>query len=395
MASYELIVNSGSASKKYGLSTKGVLLASAHLEHSTGGLEFSISIGDKKRVHTITADQKTEAPLIFISQCVKHGLLNGVAEVTRVLFRIVAPSSHFASHKVITTATKVRLRSLEALAVSHIRPILEDIEDIEKMFVGRALVGISDSAYHRTMPEIARTYALDPELAATHDVYRFGYHGLSVAGIVRELYANKRAQERMIVIHVGGGVSVTAVRDGLSVETSMGFMPLTGVPMATRAFDLDVGGFIQLMLHSGEGTERLIRRLYHESGLINYANIGHGGFKELLVASKVGNHNATQALSKYSYHMRKEIAAQVAVLGGVDMIILTGTALSRSPRLRQMTLDGLKHLGIQLDMDKNREPETEGVISVENSSIIEILGTREMNEMASIVEEMSFYTIPN
>jgi acetate kinase len=343
------------------------------------------------RINELQPSRRNEAPVLFISQCVQAGLLDGMQDIKSILFRVVAPSSYFASHKKLTKASIARLRSLEVLAVSHIRPVLEDIEEMQKVFENREMYSISDSAFHRTMPEIARTFSIDPEFAVTHDVYRFGYHGLSVEGIVHFLQERGNPPSRLLVVHVGGGSSVTAVLDGLSMETSMGFMPLTGSPMATRAHDLDVGGFVQILLHSGESTEKILKRLYHDSGLVNYANIGHGGMREILIAAKVGNHAAALALSKYSYHMRKEIAAQIAVLGGIDMIVLTGTAMERSARLRTLTLDGLRHLGVLLDESKNAEVNAgEGIVSKEGTGpIVEVIETKEMNQMAEIGQNLS------
>ncbi|MDP3989330.1 MAG: hypothetical protein Q8P93_03795 [bacterium] len=389
MASYQLIVNSGSASKKYALAKDGAVIALGHLEHMPRGFMFTISVLGKERQQDIAPDRRAFAPLIFIETCIRQGLISSIEEVQAIVFRIVAPGTHFQSHRELSPGTLERLKALEVLSPAHIRATLEDIEDVSKQFPGRRLLSASDSAFHSTIPSIAREYALDPEFAATYDIYRNGYHGLSTASIVSKLRNRGAVPERLIVIHVGGGISVTAVEKGISIETSMGFLPLTGVPMATRAGDLDAGALLALLERSSDEPERLIRRLYHESGLVNYANLGHGGIKELLVASKVGNHEATHALAKYSYHLRKEIASAVAVLSGVDAVLLTGTALLRSPRLRMLTISGLGHISLVIDPRRNEECGSgEGVLSGESGTLIEVVRTHEMDEMARIGHEL-------
>jgi len=391
MATYQLIVNSGSTSKKYALACQGRVLARAHLERTyAGGYQFVVTVDEREYIQEIAPELRKKASVIFLETCVRLKVLLSTDEVKTIAFRIVAPGTYFTQHRVLGLGMLERLRGVCALAPAHIRVTLEDIEEVAEGLPKRKLLGISDSAFHTTMPAVSRHYALDPEFAATYDVYRFGYHGLSAAGITYMLKRNNTLPKRLVVVHVGGGVSVTAVEEGKSVDTSMGFLPLTGVPMATRAGDLDAGALFGLLARTGESTEQLLRRLYHDSGLVQYANLGTGGFKDILIAAKVGNTQAAQALSKYSYHLRKELAAAVAVLGGVDTVVLTGTALVRSPRLRAHTIDGLSFLGIILDAQKNELCGSgEGRIEASDRVPIYVIQTREMEEMARVAIELN------
>jgi len=239
------------------------------------------------------------------------------------------------------------------------------------------------------MPPKARTYTILKSDAELYDIYRFGYHGLSVSSVVRKIHPLIGMEpDRMIVCHIGSGTSVTAVKQGKSVETTMGFSPTSGLPMSSRAGDIDGSALVELMRAKNLKTMDAGVYLNTNGGLA--ALSGESDIRVLLDKKSQNDPGATLALEVFAYHLQRAIAGQTVALGGLDVLVLTATASVRSPELRSLVLNGLKHLGIEISPDRNEVLlGKDGVISLRNSPVkVVVMRTDEMGEMALVPNQV-------
>jgi acetate kinase len=263
-----------------------------------------------------------------------------------VAHRVVHGGAAHVRPLILDDAAEAELRELIDLAPLHNGPALRGIDEARSALPLVPHVAVFDTAFHATLPAVAATYALPHELREGLGIRRFGFHGLSVAWAAERVTA-----ARLAVCHLGGGSSVTAVRDGASVDTSMGFTPLEGVPMATRAGSVDPGALLHV-LRSGWDVETLDRLLEHESGLAALAGRG-GRHADLEAAAAAGDATAAFALDLYAYRVAATVAAMTVPLGGLDALVFTGGIGEGSAATRAAIAGRLAHLGVELDADAN------------------------------------------
>jgi acetate kinase len=269
------------------------------------------------------------------------------ADADAVAHRVVHGGDHTAPLP-LDDAAADELARLVDLAPLHNRPALDAIAAARAALPGVPHVAVFDTAFHANLPEVARTYAVAEELRERLGIRRYGFHGLSVAWAAEQVPA-----ARLVVCHLGGGSSVTAVRDGFSVDTSMGFTPLEGVPMATRSGSVDPGALLHAM-RAGYDAEALDRLLERESGLAALGGHG-GGHRELERAAAAGDVRALFALDLYAYRVATTIGAMAVALGGLDALVFTGGIGERSPGTRAAIAERLGHLGVVVDASRNAE----------------------------------------
>jgi acetate kinase len=217
-------------------------------------------------------------------------------------------------------------------------------------------VAVFDTAFHRTLPEVAWHYALPAEVGADSELRRYGFHGIAHR-FVAEWLLGRRGRDavgtRLILCHIGGGASVCAVRDGKSVDISMGLTPLEGLVMSTRSGDVDPGLVLHLIRRQGMTADEVLELLSKRSGLLGLSGRS-GDIRELEPAAANGDARAALALDVQAYRVRKYIGAYAAALGGVDAIALSGALAENSAAMRARVLGGLEFLGIRLDATRNR-----------------------------------------
>jgi len=259
--------------------------------------------------------------------------LDGAPPVDAVGHRLVHGGPRFADPVAIDDEVVGELEALVELAPLHMAPALEGIREARYRLPEATHVAVFDTAFHRTLPEVARTYAL-PARYRDRGVRRYGFHGLSV-----QWAAEQVPVPRLVVCHLGGGASVTAVLEGRSVDTTMGLTPLEGVPMSTRAGSVDPGALLYLLRH-GETLADLDHALEHEAGLTGLA--GTGDVKALLVDSSPA---ARLALDLYAYRIAQAVAAMTVALGGLDALVFTGGVGEHAGPVREAILSRLGHLG--------------------------------------------------
>ena len=279
--------------------------------------------------------------------------------------RIVHGGTRYVEPVVVDERVEAGLRALTELAPLHQPASLAALDAVTEALPGVPAVACFDTAFHATMPAAAATYAL-PE--RWRELRRYGFHGLSHA------YASRRADARRVVVcHLGAGASLCAVRDGRSVDTTMGFTPLEGLVMATRSGSVDPG--LLLWLAEREPLDAIAHALEHESGLLGLA--GTADMREVLASED------TLALDVYVHRLVAGIAAMVASLGGLDALVFTGGVGEHAPAIRERAVAGLGFLGVELDADANAQATTDADITGAGSSAhVLVVTAREDLEIA-------------
>ncbi len=264
----------------------------------------------------------------------------------------MSPSSYFQTTRLLDDSTLKKLAKLEPRASLHINASLQEAHMLKSYFSGASLIGISDSAFHHTIPEYARNYAIPPATADKFDIKRFGYHGLSVEATVQTLKSADKLPLKLIVCHLGSGASVTAVKTGKSIDTSMGYSPLEGLIMSTRSGSIDIIAAQAIQDELKLSNKKLQDYLNHECGLLGVSGLS-SDIRTLLSLESEGDARAKVALDMYVYRIRQTIGQMAASLGGVDALVFTGGVGERSAPIRQRITSKLHYLGLVLDQKTN------------------------------------------
>ncbi|MEO5734853.1 MAG: acetate/propionate family kinase [Rubrivivax sp.] len=269
-------------------------------------------------------------------------------EIIAVGHRVVLGGTRFDAPVLIDDDVLDYLDSLAAMEPSHQRCNVAGARASAEAFPGRPQVACFDNSFHRTMPEVARTYAL-PKDVRDAGVRHWGYHGISYDYISRQMPAFAPTARRVIVAHLGGGASLCALLDGRSVETSMGFSALSGLPMATRSGDVPPGALFYLLRSKRFDDASLEKMLYERSGLLGLSGISG----DMRVLQESADPRAAAAIEHFVYAMTKTIGAYSAVLGGLDALVFTGGIGENSAPLRAALCGTLASLGVQSDGPAN------------------------------------------
>jgi acetate kinase len=270
------------------------------------------------------------------------------SEVSAVGHRVVHGGRDLVEPTVIDDAVREAIAGLESLAPLHNAPALVGFDAAARAFPDIPQVAVFDTAFHSTMPVEASTYALPRDWREKWGIRRFGFHGLSVQWCAERAHALLgRSQLRLVVCHLGGGCSVTAVRDGRSVDTTMGFSPLEGVPMATRSGSIDPGALLYLQRERRLSVDELDRALNEDSGLLGLSALS-GDVRDLEAAA-VEQEAARVALAVYTYRIAVAVASMTASLGGLDALAFTAGVGEHSAGVRRAVCARLGFLNVELD----------------------------------------------
>ncbi len=274
-----------------------------------------------------------------------------------VAHRVVHGGSRFVEPVLLDEAVEKEIVALESIAPLHNRPALQGLRQAREAFPEAPHVAVFDTAFHRTIPPEAFTYALPAEWRENWGIRRFGFHGLSVE------WATRRAREllgrdgvrRLVVCHLGGGCSVTAVKEGRSVDTTMGFSPLEGIPMTTRSGSVDPAIVSYVMRVHGLTAGAVDHALNFESGVEGLAP-GQDGMRAAEDAAIEGDERAELAVGVFVQRLSGAIAAMAVAAGGIDALAFTGGIGEHSAHVRERTCARLSFLGVSLDRDSNASP---------------------------------------
>ena len=263
---------------------------------------------------------------------------HGVPRPVAVGHRIVHGGPQVREHRILTPLVLEQLRAAAVFAPLHVPTALTVMEEVQQRVPGISQVVCLDTAFHRKMPDVAKTYALPVEIRRL-GVERYGFHGLSIESVLAQL---KPVPERTVVAHLGNGSSITAIRDGVSVDTTMGLTPAGGVMMGTRCGDLDPGILVFLMRNGFTSADELETVLNRKSGLLGVSEESED-VRELLSARN-SDARADLALRMFCYQARKAIASMTAALGGLDLLVFTGGIGEHAAGLRDEICSGLSFL---------------------------------------------------
>jgi acetate kinase len=289
-------------------------------------------------------------------------------EIDGVGHRVVHGGEDFSESVLIDDDVLATLRRLSDLAPLHNPPNLMGIEVCREMLPETPMVAVFDTAAHQTMPPKAHLYGLPTDLHRRHGIRKYGFHGTShlyVAGEAARRLGRPLEDLRIITCHLGNGCSITAFREGRSVDTSMGFTPLEGLVMGTRCGDLDPAVVLYLVRDLGMSPEEVDNLLNTESGLKGLC--GRRDMRDILEQSRQGDESARTALEVFVYRIQKYIGAYTAALGGVDAIVFTAGIGENSSDIRERVLRPFGYLGLAVDADANRQGRT--IFSSEGSAV--------------------------
>lgn len=372
-----LVINAGSSSLKYQLLNPETqeVLAKGLCERIGIDGKFTYKPTGKEAIKEADVAMPTHSEAI---QAVLNALVdpaNGVVasmkEIDAVGHRVVHGGEKFAKSVLITDEVMAAIEECNPLAPLHNPANIIGIQACQKLMPGTPMVAVFDTAFHQTMPAVAYTYALPHEYYTEDKVRRYGFHGTShkyVAGRAAAMLGKPVEELKLISCHLGNGSSVTAIKNGESVDTSMGFTPLAGLPMGTRAGDLDAGIMEYLMKKHNMSIEEMLNVLNKKSGVQGVSGVS-SDFRDLEDAAKEGNKQAELALDVFSYSVKKLIGAYAAAMGGVDAVIFTAGIGENGVSTRRDCVKGLEFMGIKMDEEKNNVRGKETDVSAEGATV--------------------------
>ncbi|MEK5476651.1 acetate kinase [Paenibacillus sp. FSL R5-0407] len=357
-----LVINAGSSSLKYQLYdmtdesvlAKGLVerigMDSSILTHKPTGKEEVTEVSDILE-HT-TAIRKVLEKLVDK----EHGVLASIDEIDAVGHRVVHGGEAFKGSALITGEAKSEIRRLFDLAPLHNPACMMGIQAAEANLPNVPQTVVFDTAFHQTMPEKAYLYAIPKVLYKKHKVRRYGFHGTSheyVSKTAAEFLERKIEDLKIITCHIGNGASLTAVMDGVSVDTSMGMTPLEGLIMGTRSGDLDPA-IVPFVMNKEELTINEVNSMLNKhSGLLAISG-SSSDMRDITDGMAEGEPNATLAFEMYEYRLRKYIGSYAAAMNGVDVIVFTAGVGENSAIVREKVCENLTYLGVEIDKELNK-----------------------------------------
>ena len=371
-----LVINCGSSSLKYQLidSRSEEVLASGLCERIgiDGRMTHTPSSGNTVVKNDPLPDHGAAIQAVLSALTDKaHGVISSLGEIGAVGHRLVHGGEKFAASVIINDEVIAEVEACNDLAPLHNPANLIGVRACRQIMPDVPMVGVFDTAFHQTMPPKAYLYGIPHQYYQEHKVRRYGFHGTShnyVSQRVHHLAELDPDNSRVIVCHLGNGASVTAVKNGKSVDTSMGLTPLEGLIMGTRSGDLDPGVIEYIAKKEHLTLEEVLKVLNKESGVLGLSGVS-SDFRDLTEAMEQGNEQAAVAVEAFCYRVAKHIGAYTAALNGVDAIVFTAGIGENAAHIRSMICDYLGFLGITIDEEKNAVRGKETEISTPDSKV--------------------------
>ncbi|WP_302063894.1 acetate/propionate family kinase [uncultured Muribaculum sp.] len=373
-----LVLNCGSSSVKYKLinvDDKKTLAEGGVEKIGIPGsfLKFRLPDGSKKVIEEVIPDhRKAIMDILNILTDPTYGCISSFKEIDAVGHRVVHGGEKFNKSVLINDEVIEKIKECYDVAPLHNPVNMAGIDAITELMPGVPQVAVFDTAFHQTMPAEAYMYALPYEIYTKYSVRRFGFHGTShryVARRVCDFLGVPYENQRIITCHIGNGGSITAVKDGKSIDTSMGLTPVEGLMMGTRVGDVDPGALTFIMDKEHLDTKQLSNLINKKSGVLGISGIS-SDMRDIDAAIAEGNERAKIALDMYIYRIIKYIGAYTAVLNGVDIIVFTGGVGENQQPLRKAVCEHLSYLGVKIDDAVNASSRgEEKVISAADSKV--------------------------
>jgi len=374
-----LVLNCGSSSIKFQLYDMEEVSTLAKGIAEKVGMQGSFvklekDNGEKVRFEGEILDHQTGIEYILgIITSKKHGCIKNLDAIDAVGHRIVNGGEKFNNSVLITDEVQSEVEKYIDLAPLHNPANLKGVNAIKMLMPGKPQVAVFDTAFHQTLPKFAFMYAIPYSLYKKYGIRKYGYHGTSHYYISRracEILKVDIKKQKIITVHLGNGASMTAVKYGKSVDTSMGFTPIEGLIMGTRSGDLDIGVLTYIMDKEEIGISQVGTLANKQSGMLGITGISSDMREIEHAAFGDKNDRAILGLEMYHYRVKKYIGAYAAAMGGVDIIVFAGGIGENSPETREEVCNGLEFLGVELNKEKNHGLRgKEAVISHENAKV--------------------------
>lgn len=357
-----LIINCGSSSLKY------KLIDMANEKDIIEGIVERIGLDQSRLVQKNELREKyilekeikdhKEAIDIVLNTLVdpKVGVIKSIDEITAVGHRVVHGGERYSSSIIINEEVIKYLEECSKLAPLHNPANIIGIRACQSLMPNKEMVAVFDTAFHGTLPEKAYIYAIDYDLYKDHKIRKYGFHGTShkyVSHKVAEAMGKDIKDLKIITCHLGNGASISAIKGGQCIDTTMGFTPLAGIPMGTRSGNIDPSIIPFLVEECGYTIEEVSESLNKKSGVLGISGVS-SDFRDIEDAASKGDKRAQLALDIFHYRIRAEIGSFIVNMGGVDVIVFTAGVGENSPETREECLKDLEFLGLTLDREKNK-----------------------------------------
>ena len=372
-----MVLNCGSSSIKYKLydMKDESVLAQGGVERigiDNAFINVKLPNGEKKKIMRDLPTHKEGVALVFeVLLDPEIGAIKSLDEIDAVGHRIVQGGDLYEKSVIVDESVEKGIESLCDLAPVHNAGHLKGIRAVDKLMPNTPQVCVFDNAFHSTMPDYAYLYAIPYELYEKYHVRRYGFHGTShryVSQRVCEFLGRDINTQRIITCHIGNGASVSAVKFGKCVDTSMGLTPLAGVMMGSRSGDIDPSAVTFLMEKLNMQPQEMADFLNKKSGVLGITGIS-SDMREIESAAAEGNERAKLALNMYNYRIKKYIGAYAAAMGGVDIIVWTAGVGENQVGTRLEACSGLEFLGVKMDVEANKVRGEEAIISTPDSKV--------------------------
>ena len=355
-----LVINSGSSSLKYQLidmQTEEVIakgtcerigIEGSKLTHKANGTESVIC--QPMPDHTVAV-----ALVLNALTNKETGVISSMSDIDAVGHRAVASGEVFTKPVLVTDDSIAKFEALSDLAPLHNPAALIGVKACKAAMPNTPMALVFDTSFHFTMPDYAYMYAIDYDTYAKYSIRRYGFHGTSHKFVSQEAakYLGKNIEDlKIVTCHLGNGSSITAVKGGKSIDTSMGFTPLAGVPMGTRSGDIDCAAAEYIAKKENMSLSEVMTYLNKKCGVAGISGVS-SDFRDLTAATDNGNKRAKLALDMFSYSCKKYVGAYAAAMNGVDCIVFTAGVGENTPCVREAICEDMQYLGLEIDKEKN------------------------------------------
>ena len=371
-----LVLNSGSSSLKYQLidMTNEEVIAKGNFERIGQNNSFlTHKIGEDKHVLEHPVKNHEEAIKFVLEQLMnaEYAVISDINEIDAVGHRIVHGGEHFTHSVIVDENVVEEIKKAAALAPLHNKAAVAGIEACQHLMPGKPMVTVFDTAFHQTMPDYAYIYAVPYEYYEKYGVRRYGAHGTShryVSDRAAELMGGLTPETKIVTCHLGQGASISAVKGGKCVDTSMGLTPLAGIPMGTRSGDIDPAIVKFIMDNEHVSIEEMDTILNKKSGVFGVSGISPDS-RDIEAAAAEGNKRAKLALAIQNYAIAEHIAKYAVPMQGIDAIVFTAGIGENEKNTREAVCNHLKYMGIEIDEELNKSRGKEVELSTKNSKI--------------------------
>lgn len=383
-----LIINSGSSSLKFQLieMPSEKVLASGLVERIG---QASGKIHYKSEAFSTSEEMEMKDHSVALKEVTKHlmhndyGVIHDPADIPAIGHRVVHGGASFSDTVIIDEKVKQKIEQLFSLAPLHNPPNLKGIQVAEEIFPDATQVAVFDTAFHQTIPTCASKYAIPNELFEEKKIQMYGFHGTS------HKYVSEKANEylqkdhsKIITVHLGNGCSMTAVKDGKSIDHTLGFGPVNGLIMGTRSGDIDQSVIFYLIEQLGYTAKEVSDLLHHKSGMLGLT--GYSDLRDIEEQAEKGNKECQLALDMNAYRIKKYIGAYAAAMNGLDAVVFTAGIGENSDVIRKLVCTDMDYLGLALDEEKNsvRSKEIRNIGKEDSKVKILVIPTNEELEIA-------------